>query len=549
MIVKEDDNGYVYLCDVVCVMDIFEDWCFLVCFDGELSVMLVINKDCMSNMIIFVQEICDIVDCFEECFLVGMYMCIVDDMLIEVKSCFGGLYSNLLFGFVFVIVVIWIFIGIWFVLMVVVGILVVFLFIFVMIQVYGFLVNMLVFFSLILVIGLVVDDVIVVCENIYWYYEIGMLFVQVVIKGIEQIMLLVCVMVMMIVVVFLLLFIMEGLLGEFMGIILVVVIFVLFVLFVEFFFVLLSYVVEWGGKCLLIGFDEMCFWFYCMLECYCKMLCMVLWFCYLVVVLVIVVVFGLFVLVWFGMDFVFFGGCDLSFFLVVVEVLLGVIVEEMMCILSEIEEKVFEFNGCIGEVDSICMEVGGLQCGGMNCLLGINFGEVIFDLVDINDCDCFGLVIVDDVCDFVGDVIGVCVFNIEELQEGFFVGKFVQVCIIGDNFDILCEILECIKMYLYGVDGVKDIIDSFFLGKDEVCLVFDFEKIVVFGFDVCMIVIEICGVFDGFEVMCVYDGDEEIEVMVKYDEVLCVSLLSFVDMQFVMLQGMVFFVNVVCFEC
>ena len=464
------------------------------------------------------------------------------------KSRLGGLYSNLLLGLVLVIVAIWILIGIRPALMVAAGIPVAFLLTFVMIQAYGFSVNTLVLFSLILVIGLVVDDAIVVCENIYRHYETGMPLAQAAIKGTEQIMLPVCATVMTTVAAFLPLLIMEGLLGEFMGIIPVVVTFALLASLAESFFVLPSHVAEWGGKRPPTGLDETRPWFHRTLERYRKMLRTALRLRYLAVALVIVAAFGSLALARFGMDFVLFGGRDLSSFSVAVEAPPGATVEETTRILTEIEEKALELNGRTGEADSIRMEVGGLQRGGMNRSSGTNLGEVTFDLVDINDRDRFGSAIADEVRDLVGDVTGVRALNIEESQEGPPVGKPVQVRIIGDNFDTLREISERIKTYLHGVDGVKDIIDSFPPGKDEVRPALDLEKIAALGLDVRTIATEIRGAFDGLEATRVYDGDEEIEVMVKYDEASRASLSSLADMQFATPQGMVPFANVARLE-
>ncbi|MEM1246283.1 MAG: efflux RND transporter permease subunit [Acidobacteriota bacterium] len=547
-IVKEDDNGYVYLRDVARVTDTFEDRRSLARLDGQPSVTLVINKDRTSNTITLVQEIRDTVDRFEERLPAGMYTRIVDDTSIEVKSRLGGLYSNLLLGLVLVIVAIWVLIGIRPALMVAAGIPVAFLLTFVMIQAYGFSVNTLVLFSLILVIGLVVDDAIVVCENIYRHYETGMPLAQAAIKGTEQIMLPVCATVMTTVAAFLPLLIMEGLLGEFMGIIPVVVTFALLASLAESFFVLPSHVAEWGGKRPPTGLDETRPWFHRTLERYRKMLRTALRLRYLAVALVIVAAFGSLALAVFGMDFVLFGGRDLSSFSVAVEAPPGATVEETTRILSEIEDKALELNERTGEADSIRMEVGGLQRGGMNRSTGTNLGEVTFDLTDINDRDRFGSAIADEVRDLVGEVTGVRALNIEESQEGPPVGKPVQVRIIGDNFDTLREISERIKNYLHDVDGVKDIIDSFPPGKDEVRPALDLEKIAALGLDVRTIATEIRGAFDGLEATRVYDGDEEIEVMVKYDEDSRASLSSLADMQFATPDGMVPFSNVARLE-
>jgi len=146
------------------------------------------------------------------------------------------------------------------------------------------------------------------------------------------------------------------------------------------------------------------------------------------------------------------------------------------------------------------------------------------------------------------DITGVRAINIEESQDGPPVGKPVQVRIIGDNFDTLQVIAADIKEYLRRVDGVKDVMDSFPPGKDEVRPELDLEKIAALGLDVRTIATEIRGAFEGLEATRIYDGNEEVEVMVRYDEESRRSLSSLADMQFATPAGMVPFSNVARLE-
>jgi multidrug efflux pump subunit AcrB len=124
------------------------------------------------------------------------------------------------------------------------------------------------------------------------------------------------------------------------------------------------------------------------------------------------------------------------------------------------------------------------------------------------------------------------------------VGKAVAVRIIGDNFNTLRAITEELKTFLSTLEGVKDIADNFPTGKDEVRPELDLERIAEMGLDVRQVATEIRGAFDGIEATRVYDGNDEVEVMVKYDAASRSSLAGLADMQFATPFGMVPFSNV-----
>ncbi len=547
-IVKEDDDGYVYLRDIARVTDTFEDRISLARLDGQASVNLVINKNKTSNTITLIEQIRELVASFEERLPAGTYMRIVDDASIEVKNRLRGLYSNLALGLMLVVGAIWMLIGIRPALMVAAGIPVAFLMTFVMVQAWGFSINTLVLFSLILVIGLVVDDAIVVCENIYRHYESGLPLAQAAVKGTEQIMMPVCATVMTTVAAFLPLLLMGGMLGEFMSIIPIVVTFALLASLFESFFILPSHVVEWGGSRGPTGLEDTRPWFHRTLGYYRKVLKWCLRFRYAGVVALMIGAFLCINLALFRMDFILFGGRDLEAFTVAVEAPPAATIEETTRIITEIEERALALNARTNEAESVRTEVGSLQRGGMNRRSGTHLGEVTIDLIDLNQRERSGQEVSNDLRSQLGDITGVRAVNIEESREGPPVGKPVQVRIIGDNFDTLQTIAGEIKEYLHGVEGVKDIIDSFPPGKDEVRPELDLEKIAALGLDVRTIATEIRGAFEGIEATQVYDGNEEIEVMVKYDGQSRASLASLADMQFATPMGMVPFSNVARLE-
>src|SRR5690606_19012907 len=108
----------------------------------------------------------------------------------------------------------------------------------------------------------------------------------------------------------------------------------------------------------------------------------------------------------------------------------------------------------------------------------------------------------------------------------------------------LKQIADEIKAYLHTIDGVTEIMDNFPPGKDEVRPVLDLERVAMAGLDVRTVAAGIRGAFDGIEATTVHDGDEEVEVMVKYDDAYRSSLTDVSAMQFATPGGMVPFRNI-----
>lgn len=161
---------------------------------------------------------------------------------------------------------------------------------------FGFLINLLILLVLIFVIGLVVDDVIVVFENVECYVKEGKLLFDVVIIGMCEIVIFVILMIIIFGVVYFLMVLMEGVIGLFFKefvLIFVGVVFILGIVVLMFFLMMLSCVLKEYNeeyescfvKCINGMLDKM-------ILCYINMLCGVMVVCWVIVVFV-VVIFGI----------------------------------------------------------------------------------------------------------------------------------------------------------------------------------------------------------------------------------------------------------------
>ena len=113
-------------------------------------------------------------------------------------------------------------------------------------------------------------------------------------------------------------------------------------------------------------------------------------------------------------------------------------------------------------------------------------------------------------------VVGAESIELSKIVGGPPVGDAIYVQILGEDIDVLREISAEIQGYLRGVNGVYDITDSFTAGKDEVQVQVDEARASVFGLSVDSIGQTIRTATDGNIVATVQEEDENIDVRVRY---------------------------------
>lgn len=545
VIFRDPNGGYVYLRDVAKVRDTFEDPVSLARLDGADAVLLTVKKSKESNAIEVVDRVRAVVESYQDRLPAGLDMRIVADSSIEIRERLASLYSNFAFGLVLVVCSFAFSIGMRAAFVVVLGLPVAILGTFILLNAYGYTVNTLVLFSMILVLGLIVDDAIVVCENVYRLIEEGVHFREAAIRGTTEIMWPVIATVLTTVAAFLPLLLMGGVLGKFMSIIPIVVSLALMASLIEALFILPSHIAEWGSPPTAEGRTHAPRpWMAAMSRRYEQIIEHLLRLRYLMVAGTI----GLAVVAgWVAtqhMDFILFGGRDLQRFSLVIEAPASASLAETTRILSELEERALRVAETAPEVRHVRMRSGMTEQGVQGLVTASNVGEVEIELVPLSERVRMGHEIKNAYRELVVDVAGARTLSFEDRRDGPPVGKAVQIRIRGDNFDTLKKIADEIKAYLATLDGVSEIMDNFPPGKDEVRPELDLERVALAGLDVRTVAAEIRGAFDGIESTTVHDGDEEVEVIVKYNEAYRSSLSDVSEMQFATRDGMVPFRNI-----
>jgi len=249
VILKSDETGRnVYVRDVATVRDTFEEERTRARTNGEKAVNLEVRKKASGNSIVIARKVRRTLDEFKARLPQGVTGAVTLDSSKWIRNRLRTMINQGLMGLALVICVLYVFVGMRPAIMAALGIPVSLFGTLVLMYFTGITINMLSLFAMIVVLGMIVDDAIVVLENAYRYLEQGMPPAEAAIKGAEEVTMAVVATVLTTICAFMPLLMVSGLLGKFLGVIPKVVIFALIVSLIEALFVLPSHVAEWSPK-------------------------------------------------------------------------------------------------------------------------------------------------------------------------------------------------------------------------------------------------------------------------------------------------------------
>lgn len=216
MVISAHNNQPVYIRDVAEVVDGFEEMENRSRLNGIESVSLTVSKKSGENLILISDEIKALVKIEQEKYKDQVVFTLLSDESKEVRQMVSDLENNVYSGLFFVIVVLVFILGGRPAIFVGSAIPLSMLISFVVLDWMGITLNMVVLFSLILALGMLVDNAIVVVENIYRYLEMGHSKMEASIKGVSEVAYPVIASTITTLAAFLPLLFMPGIVGEFM---------------------------------------------------------------------------------------------------------------------------------------------------------------------------------------------------------------------------------------------------------------------------------------------------------------------------------------------
>lgn len=115
-------------------------------------------------------------------------------------------------------------------------------------------------------------------------------------------------------------------------------------------------------------------------------------------------------------------------------------------------------------------------------------------------------------------VEGIERIEIESVKPGPPAGRPLEVKISGPDLAVSAEIAAEIKAYLAGIEGVYDVLDDLEEGKDEIQVVVDEAEATRLGLRVNQVAETVYAAFRGAEATLVREGREEVKVLVRLPE-------------------------------
>ncbi|WP_415712781.1 efflux RND transporter permease subunit [Maridesulfovibrio sp.] len=173
IVVYEKDGRPIYLRDIATIRDHYKDPTSKSRFNGVQSVTIEVKKRAGENIIRIIDTVKDILKEEQQILPPTLKINLTADQSDEIRQMVADLQNNIISGLLLVLIVVFAFIGGRSALFVSLAIPLSMLITFTVLEIFSYTLNMVILFSLILSLGMLVDNGIVVVENIYRHMGMG----------------------------------------------------------------------------------------------------------------------------------------------------------------------------------------------------------------------------------------------------------------------------------------------------------------------------------------------------------------------------------------
>ncbi len=211
-----------------------------------------------------------------------------------------------------------------------------------------------------------------------------------------------------------------------------------------------------------------------------------------------------------------FPRVDVDYFVVNIELPAGSILEETKYIATKVEKKIKN----IPELDNFVTNLGTSASIGIT---GDDYSQdathlaaITVNLVDSKVRDRKSYAISDDFRKQLSSIKGAKI-NVEELSTGPPQGAPIEIRIVGDKLEELLDVSEQVKETLSNIDGVINIKDSLRGSPGELVYTFDKVKLNYYGLDAAGVSAEVRSAIHGINVSELQYAGEDVSIIVKYE--------------------------------
>lgn len=484
-------------------------------FNGAPALTLVVTKIGGASSMGVIEEIKAFVAEFQKgAAAQGVTFSFTGDSSRQIEGILGILQRNAVVGMALVIMTLYFFLGFRNALFAALGIPITFMVTFIFLNASGNSFNGNSLFGLVLILGVVVDDAIIVIENSYAYMQRGMSPVQAAYHGAREVATPVLAATGTTIAGFLPLMLMPGIVGQFLKVVPIVVSLALLASLFEAFLVLPSHIAEWSsrkekrtkssrGRVRL---------FSALNKIYVPLVCRAVRYRYYVIAVFVLALGGVKPLLdHLGVEMF----RDEEFPSVIIQVRMppSVSLDETERVLVQLEER-----------------LSGLQCAdilGYSTSSGFmmtetewyfksSVGQIQLDLADMQLRTTSNDELIEDIRSAFSTIVGPLSIDYMKLTGGPPTGSPLEVKVKGKYLDGLKNVADEMVVQASAIDGLFDVSHDFTPGKKALLYNVDHAAAARLGVSPSVVAREMMIAFEGLEATTYRDGDEEIGVVVKF---------------------------------
>ena len=508
-------GGKIRVSHIAQVRDTYEEPTIISRLNGKPAITLSVAKRGEGSTIEIVNTVRTIVEKYRTNRLPeGAEITLVNDSSIHIRNSLGKLQYNALFGVLLVLLVLYLFMGLRNAIFVAIGIPLTLLITFGLMGVANESINNMSLFGLVLVLGIIVDDAIIVMENVYRRMQEDEPPIQAAINGAYEVAWPVITASLTTAAIFLPLALLPGIVGKFMKIIPIIVALTLAASLFECFFILPSHIADWGKVGRSKSQDRLMRY---LLKPYTRLLTFAVRHRYWLLAGIVGCLLLSFVPIPLGLVEVdMFHGDEYPMIFVHVTMPIGTRLETTDDVIREFEAVTLAMPK--SEVKAVIARTGFHEIdNGFNQRNG-NLGTLHVEVAEAKERERTLDEIIAELRQKFSRITGPERVGFQTREEGPPDGADVEVIVKGKYFDELEAITDTLKSELAKTPGVTDIRDNYALGQEEIKLHIDEDKANEYGLTLQQIAFTTRNAFEGAKATVFRDGDEEIDVVVKFSE-------------------------------
>ena len=498
MIVQSDGSGRaIRLNEIAAVKDTLSRPETIARLNGSESISIFLYKKGDGNIISIMKEVRSYIDTFKKGFP-GLDVSVRNDGSIDVSNGINALGRSAFIGILLVFAALFFFLGWRNALLASFGIPLSLLITFIVVPLFNVTLNNLTIFGMIIVVGMVVDNAIVVLENIHRLREEGYCHKDSITLGVNQVISPVFSSTLTTISAFLPLLLMGGIMGAFLGVFPIVVSVALLGSWLQSMVVLPNNVYQFGHH-LPTGHDRTTRLIEPLVNIYKRILTKVLKHRQIAIWSAVGMLLLSFVVLASGaIRFEFFPTNQSQTIQLQMQTPVGTSLQETEAVVAQVEDFIMNMKQK-EDIDFVVGNVGAIGGEGMR-EVATNNAQINIDLVDLKDMKYTHDQIKAEIRKFLDKLPGLFSYKFTGGQAGPPVGSDVDLRIVGNDLHRLTFISEEVKSILKEIPGVVDIDDSFGKGKKEVKIIPNQAKLSMTGLTVAQIASTIRMASTGTEV-------------------------------------------------